>query len=49
MLALAAMREKNPDLARLNLRELVEEFPENPLFASELAKITPVIAGRSLQ
>ena len=49
MLALAAMREKNPDLARLNLRQLVEEFPENPLFASELAKITPVIAGRSLQ
>jgi len=49
MLALAAMREKNPDLARSNLRALVAEFPENPLFASELAKITPVIADRSLQ
>jgi hypothetical protein len=49
MLALAAMREKNPDLARLNLGKLVAEFPENPLFASELAKITPVIANTSLQ
>ena len=38
MLALAALREKNPDLARQQLQELATEFPENPLFAKELAK-----------
>jgi hypothetical protein len=47
MLALAALREKNPDLARLQLQELATEFPENPLFAKELAKVTPVITGVS--
>jgi hypothetical protein len=39
MLALAALREKHPDVARTQLHELVAEFPENPLFASELAKL----------
>jgi hypothetical protein len=39
MLALAALREKKPELARTQLKELVAEFPENPLFASELAKL----------
>ncbi len=39
MLALAALREKKPELARAQLKELVAEFPENPLFASELAKL----------
>ena len=39
MLALAALREKQPDVARTQLQELVAEFPENPLFASELAKL----------
>jgi hypothetical protein len=47
MLALAALREKDPDLARLQLQELTLEFPENPLFAKELAKITPVMTGVS--
>lgn len=47
MLALAALREKNPDLARQQLQELTTEFPENALFAQELAKVTPVIAGAS--
>jgi len=47
MLALAALREKDPDLARLQLQELALEFPENPLFAKELAKITPVMTGVS--
>ncbi len=47
MLALAALRERNTDLARSNLQELVAEFPENPLFASELTKITPVMTGVS--
>jgi len=40
MLALAALREKKPEVARIQLSELVAEFPENPLFASELAKLT---------
>ena len=47
MLALAALRERNSDLARQELRELTREFPENPLFAKELAKITPVMTGVS--
>ncbi len=47
MLALAALREKNSDLARQQLQELTMEFPENPLFAKELAKITPVMTGVS--
>ena len=45
MLALAALREKNPDLSRQQLQALVVEFPENPLFAAELAKVTPVVTG----
>jgi len=47
MLALAALRERNSDLARRELQELAREFPENPLFAKELAKITPVMRGAS--
>lgn len=39
MLALAALREKRPRMAREQFQELVDEFPENPLFASELAKL----------
>ena len=39
MLALAALREKKPELARTQLKELVAEFPENSLFASEVAKL----------
>ncbi|HET6936843.1 MAG TPA: hypothetical protein VFI72_18510 [Candidatus Angelobacter sp.] len=39
MLALAALREKKPEVARIQLKELVAEFPENPLFANELAKL----------
>jgi hypothetical protein len=47
MLALAALREKNPDLSRQELQELVAEFPQNPLFARELEKLTPVVTGIS--
>ena len=39
MLALAALREKKTEVARTQLEELVAEFPENPLFALELAKL----------
>lgn len=39
MLALAALREKRESEARTLLTELASEFPQNHLFASELAKI----------
>ena len=39
LLALVALREKKPEVARVQLNELVAEYPENPLFASELAKL----------
>ena len=42
LLALAALREKKPDVARTQLTELVAEFPDNPLFASELAKLNAI-------
>jgi tetratricopeptide (TPR) repeat protein len=41
LLAMAALREKKTEVARTQLSELVAEFPENPLFASELAKRGP--------
>ena len=45
LLALAALREKKPEVARAQLSELVTEFPQNPLFASELAKLKVSPAG----
>ena len=42
LLALAALREKKPEVARAQLTELVAEFPENPLFVSELAKVKDI-------
>jgi len=39
ILAMAALREGQTALARTQLEELVAEFPQNPLFATELAKL----------
>lgn len=39
LLALASLKQKNPDAARAQFTELVAEFPDNPLFSSELAKL----------
>ena len=39
LLAMVALREKKPEVARAQLTKLVAEFPQNPLFASELAKL----------
>ncbi len=39
LLALAALREKKTEMARVLLADLVAEFPENPLFVGELAKL----------
>lgn len=38
-LGLAAMREKQWDLARIEFQQLTVEFPSNPKFALELAKL----------
>ncbi|HEU4635152.1 MAG TPA: hypothetical protein VFS41_03180 [Edaphobacter sp.] len=47
MLALAALREKKPEVARAQLQELVAEFPENQLFVHELAKLNaPVVSPK---
>ena len=40
LLALVALREKNPEVAHAQLSELDAEFPGNPIFATELAKLT---------
>ena len=41
MLALAARREKQNDLAQRLLSELTAEFPGSPLYAAELARVMP--------
>lgn len=43
MLALAALREKQYDLARTQLEQLTAEFPDNPKFARELSKLNVTI------
>ncbi len=45
LLAMAALREKKPEVARAQLTELVAEFPDNPLFVNELRKIKISPAG----
>jgi hypothetical protein len=42
ILAMVSLREKNLALARTQLEELVAEFPQNSLFAAELAKLNAV-------
>lgn len=45
MLALAARREHQPELATRLLAELTAEFPASPLFASEYAKVQRAGSG----
>jgi hypothetical protein len=40
LLALTALREKRPEVARAQFTQLAAEFPENSLFTSELAKLS---------
>jgi hypothetical protein len=40
LLALTALREKQTEIARTQLTELVTGFPQNPLFTCELAKLS---------
>ena len=39
LLAVAALRDHNPDAARGLLRGLAKDFPRNPLYTQELAKL----------
>jgi hypothetical protein len=41
LLAVAALRDKDRATARVLLRGLAREFPQNPLYAMELARIQP--------
>jgi len=43
MLALAALREKKRDLAKTEFEQLAAEFPSNPRFAGELAKLNGTV------
>jgi hypothetical protein len=45
ILALVDLREKKAALARTQLMELVAEFPQNPLFVRELAKLEASLGG----
>jgi hypothetical protein len=45
VLALVDLREKKTALARMQLVELVAEFPQNPLFVRELARLDASLAG----
>jgi hypothetical protein len=42
LLAVAALRDKNPDAAREILRELRQRFPNNPLYERELGRLSTV-------
>ena len=44
LLALASLREKDTNRAREQFAQLTAEFPENPLFAQEFAKINSASA-----
>ena len=44
LLALAALREKQPEVARMQLQQLATQFPDNPLFARELRKVNEIRA-----
>jgi hypothetical protein len=43
LLAIAALREKKPQEARDLLADLARDYPDNPLFRKELAKVTATI------
>jgi hypothetical protein len=48
-LGLAAMREKQWDLARVQFEQLTAEFPANPKFARELRKLNGTVGPASIQ
>jgi len=44
MLAVAALRDSDPNRARELLSELAREYPHNPLYRQELARLSSTIA-----
>lgn len=49
LLAIAHLREKRPTRARELLEELARDFPQNPLFRKELAKVTEKLRNGELR
>jgi predicted Zn-dependent protease len=47
LLGIAALREKRPREARDLLADLARGYPNNPLFRTELAKVTAAIGAAS--
>lgn len=47
LLAIAYVRDKEPERARPVLQSLERDFPSNPLFARELARLQPVVSAPS--
>jgi tetratricopeptide (TPR) repeat protein len=48
MLAVAALRDSDPNRARELLSELAREYPHNPLYRQELARLSPAIAVNNI-
>ena len=48
MLAVAALRDSDPNRARELLSGLAREYPHNPLYRQELARLNPAIAGNNV-
>ena len=48
LLAIGYLREGQPRESQVQLSELVREFPENPLFRKELARISDGLRGGTL-
>ena len=45
MLAVAYLRDKKPRMAQQELADLSHDYPENPLFKKELAKVAEMLRG----
>ena len=45
MLAVVALRDSDPKRARELLAGLAQDYPHNPLYRQELARLNPAIAG----
>ena len=47
LLALAALRQKKPEVARVQLMDLVAEFPQNPLLPESSPNLRPLLTPQS--
>lgn len=48
MLAVVALCDSDPNRARELLSGLAQEYPHNPLYRQELARLSPALAGRGV-